>query len=69
MCERCNYAKESPAWRVTARDVNGIHTVEFETPSGARYRSIAPPAPGPMLVEVTEFEVRIGIAIAEQDAA
>jgi Domain of unknown function (DUF222) len=69
MCERCNYAKESPGRRVTARDVNGTHTAEFETPSGARYRSIAPPAPGPMLVEVTELEARIGIAIAEQDAA
>jgi hypothetical protein len=69
MCERCNYVKEAPGWHVCAGDENGIHTAEFATPSGARYRSIAPPAPGPMLVEVTEIEVSVGIAIAEQDAA
>ena len=69
-CERCNYAKESPGWRVTAGDdENGVHTAEFVTPTGHRYRSTAPPAPGPILVHVSELEIRIGIAIAEQDAA
>jgi Domain of unknown function (DUF222) len=69
-CERCNYAKEAAGWRVTAGDdETGVHTAEFVTPTGHHYRSTAPPAPGPILVEVSELETRIGIAIAEQDAA
>lgn len=44
-CEACNYAKESPGWRVTACNENGVHTAEFVTPAGARYRSRAPPLP------------------------
>ena len=69
-CERCNYTKEAAGWQVTAGDdENGLHTAEFVTPTGHHYRSTAPPAPGPMLVEVSELEVSIGIAIAEQDAA
>src|SRR5262245_24787641 len=42
-CERCNYVKEAPGWQVTARDENDTHTAEFVTPTGARYRSTAPP--------------------------
>ncbi len=68
-CERCNYAKESPGWQVTTHLENGVHTAEFVTPTGAHYRSTAPPLPGVRPIEVSELEVRIGIAIAEQDAA
>jgi hypothetical protein len=69
-CERCNYVKESPGWRVTAdNDESGMHTAEFVTPTKHRYRSVAPPLPGLLDIEMTELEVRIGIAIAEQDAA
>ncbi len=69
-CERCNYTKESPGWRVTAGDdENGVHTAEFATPTGKHYRSTAPPLPGPALVEISELVTRIGIAIAGQDAA
>ena len=69
-CERCNYTKESPGWQVTAGDdENGVHTAEFVTPTGKHYRSTAPPLPGPALVEISELETRIGIAIAGQDAA
>ncbi len=68
--ERCNYTKESPGWRVTANnEETGVHTAEFVTPAGARYRSTAPPLPGMPDIEITQLEVRIGIAIAEQDAA
>ena len=63
-CERCNYAKESPGWRVTAGDENGVHTAEFVTPTGKSYRSTAPPTPGPALVEISELETRIGVALA-----
>ncbi len=63
-CERCNYAKESHGWEVTAGDENGVHTAEFVTPTGHHYRSTAPPAPGPIIVEVSEIETRIGIAVA-----
>jgi len=63
-CESCNYAKESPGWRVTAGDENGVHTAEFVTPTGKSYRSTAPPTPGPALVEISELETRIGVALA-----
>ena len=68
-CERCNYAKEAPGWIVTAGDENGVHTAEFVTPTGAHYRSTAPPAPGPPVIAVSEIEARIGIAIADLHAA
>jgi hypothetical protein len=68
-CERCNYAKEAPGWRVTAGDANGVHTAEFVTPTGARYQSTAPPLPGAPLVAVSEVEVRIGVALADLHAA
>jgi hypothetical protein len=69
-CERCNYVKESPGWRVSAgNDETGVHTAQFVTPTKHRYRSTAPPLPGPLDIGITELEVRIGIAIAQQDAA
>jgi Domain of unknown function (DUF222) len=68
-CERCNYAKEAPGWQVTSGDENGTHTVQFVTPTGARYRSTAPPLPGAPLVAVSEVEVRIGVALADLHAA
>jgi Domain of unknown function (DUF222) len=70
MCERCNYVKESPGWRVSAgEDENGVHTAEFVTPTGARYCSTAPPAPGPVEMWLSEVETRIGIAFAGLHAA
>lgn len=47
LCEACNYAKEADGWTVAAvSGQTGRHTVEFSTPTGARYRSTAPPVPG-----------------------
>lgn len=47
MCEACNYTKEADGWSVSAGPVEGgRHTAEFVTPTGARYRSTAPPLPG-----------------------
>ena len=69
MCERCNYDKESPGWRVTAGEETGVHTAEFVTPTGARYRSIAPPLPGAPLITISEVELRIGITLADLHAA
>jgi hypothetical protein len=68
-CERCNYVKEAPGWRITAGEENGVHTAEFVTPTGARYRSTAPPVPGPPPIAVSEVETRIGIAITALHAA
>jgi hypothetical protein len=68
-CERCNYTKEAPGWRVTTAEENGVHTAEFVTPTGARYRSTAPPLPGAPMITVSEVEIRIGIAIAHLHAA
>ena len=68
MCERCNYEKEAPGWRVVASDENGEHTAEFVTPTGARYRSTAPPL-GPLPITVVEVEARIGIEMPKLHAA
>ncbi|MBU9765615.1 HNH endonuclease [Mycobacterium sp. TNTM28] len=63
-CERCNYVKESPGWRVRTFDENGVHTAEFVTPTGAGYRSTAPPPPGSIecYESVTELQVAIEFA-------
>ncbi|MXI81638.1 DUF222 domain-containing protein [Mycobacterium tuberculosis] len=38
-CERCNYAKQAPGWRVsTSVDENHTHTAEFITPTASRPR-------------------------------
>jgi hypothetical protein len=43
-CEACNYAKESPGWRVHTFDDDGKrHTAEYITPTGAHHESHAPP--------------------------
>jgi hypothetical protein len=68
-CEQCNYTKEAPGWRVTAADEDGVHTAEFVTPTGARYRSTAPPLPGAPLITVSELEVRVSIALEDLHAA
>lgn len=63
LCERCNYAKEGPGWRVgTSVDENYTHIAEFTTPTGNRYRSVGPPrAPA---ITVSDVEIRIGVALA-----
>ena len=68
-CERCNYVKEAPGWRVTAADENNTHTAEFITPTGATYRSTAPPLPGARMITVSEVEIRIGVALTDLHAA
>ncbi|MFN8033664.1 MAG: DUF222 domain-containing protein [Mycobacterium sp.] len=68
-CERCNYAKESPGWRVTTHDEDGNHVAEFVTPTGASYRSTAPPLPGYLLVSLSEVEARISVELVELHAA
>jgi hypothetical protein len=68
-CERCNYVKEAPGWRVSTTQENGSHTAEFVTPTGARYRSTAPPLPGAPTITVSEVEISIGIALTDLHAA
>jgi Domain of unknown function (DUF222) len=70
LCERCNYVKEAKGWRVSATmDEAGLHRAEFTTPTGAHYRSGAPPTPGPLEVFASEVETRIGVALAKLHAA
>jgi Domain of unknown function (DUF222) len=66
-CERCNYTKQAPGWRVTTNiDETHTHTAEFTTPTGKTYRSAAPPrAPA---ITISHVEVRIGVAIAKHAA-
>ncbi|MFC3299001.1 DUF222 domain-containing protein [Arthrobacter agilis] len=45
LCEACNHSKEVRGWR--ARTGSGLrHSIDVETPTGHRYRSIAPSPPG-----------------------
>ncbi|WP_081416793.1 HNH endonuclease [Arthrobacter castelli] len=62
LCEACNYAKEAPGWSARPvnetpeqavprgptgdRYTHRRHTVETTTPTGHKYRSVAPPLPG-----------------------
>jgi hypothetical protein len=70
LCERCNYVKEAPGWRVgTGADDAGRHVADFCTPTGAHYHATAPPLPRPAVASVSEIETRIDIAIAELHAA
>ncbi|MHC9297536.1 HNH endonuclease, partial [Mycobacterium sp. LTG2003] len=70
LCEACNYAKEAPGWTVTTTNTNGNHTAEFITPTGAVYRSTAPPLPGPPIrTTVSIIEDQISIDLVTFDAA
>ncbi len=69
LCERCNYVKEALGWRVVARQRDGVHRAEFHTPTGATYRSTAPPLPGPPLIDMAEVEARISVVLADPHAA
>ena len=67
LCERYNYTKEAAGWRVsTGSDETHTHTAEFTTPTGATYRSAAPPR-APTII-FSDFEFRIGIALPRHAA-
>ena len=65
-CEACNYAKENPGWRVrTFCDHEGRHTAEFTTPTGARYRSTAPPLLGDLVpLKASGIEIHLSDLLA-----
>lgn len=69
LCERCNYAKEAANWQVSTSVDDGVHTAETTTPTGATYRSTAPPLPGPSVIHISEVEARIGIELPYPHAA
>ncbi|WP_396930003.1 DUF222 domain-containing protein [Mycolicibacterium sp.] len=69
-CEACNYAKEARGWRVRTSERDGKHQADFTTPTGATYRSIAPPSPGPPIrrrMSITEG--RLSVDLVTFDAA
>ncbi|MGV0835574.1 DUF222 domain-containing protein [Mycolicibacterium thermoresistibile] len=69
-CEACNYAKEAPGWSVTTEERDGEHRAEFTTPTGAVYRSTAPPLPGPPVRRtVSLIEGRLSVDLVEFNAA
>ncbi|WNG81480.1 DUF222 domain-containing protein [Mycobacterium sp. ITM-2016-00316] len=68
-CEACNYAKEAPGWSVSTTDAGGVHTAEFRTPTGAVYRSTAPPLPGPPIRTVSVIECGLSVDLVRFDAA
>jgi Domain of unknown function (DUF222) len=70
LCEACNYAKEAPGWTVTTNNHDGAHTAEFITPTGATYRSMAPPLPGvPVRQRVSAVEGQFSIDLVTFQAA
>ena len=69
-CEACNYTKEAPGWVVRTGEVDGEHTAEFRTPTGAVYHSTAPPLPGPPVRrQISLLEGQLSIDIITFDAA
>ena len=69
-CEACNYAKESSGWRVRTTEHDGKHQADFTTPTGATYRSIAPPLPGPAIRKrISVTESRLSVDLVTFDAA
>ncbi|MBI3227717.1 MAG: HNH endonuclease, partial [Mycolicibacterium cosmeticum] len=69
-CEACNYAKEAPRWRVRTHERHGRHTADFTTPTGATYRSTAPPLPGPPVRRrLSIAEGRLSVDLITFDAA
>jgi hypothetical protein len=68
-CEACNYAKEAPGWSVSTHDIDGVHTAEYTTPTGAVYQSTAPPLPGPPVRTTSIIEGQISIDLVTFDAA
>jgi hypothetical protein len=71
LCEQCNYIKEVAGWQVdTSIDEEARHTAEFTTPTGAEYRSGAPP-PSRVhsRIEISEMEIAVGITISDLHAA
>ncbi|KWX22710.1 HNH endonuclease [Mycolicibacterium wolinskyi] len=69
LCERCNYTKESVGWQVHTFDENGVHTAFFVTPTGAVYRSTAPPLPGAREEFECPTELMLAIEFARPHAA
>ena len=67
-CERCNYAKEAPGWRVTTNDESGVHSGIRRTRRSTLSLHGAAIAGLPAIV-VSEVEARIGIALADLHAA
>lgn len=69
-CEACNYTKEAPGWCVTTTAQDGAHTAEYVTPTGAVYRSTAPPLPGPPVRRrLSLLEGRLSVDLVTFDAA
>lgn len=68
-CEACNYAKEAPGWSVRTTEVDGRHVATYTTPTGAVYRSTAPPLPGPPIRSVSRVEGGLNIDLVRFDAA
>lgn len=69
-CEACNYAKEAPGREVVTSQRDGEHRAEYTTPTGATYRSMAPPLPGiPVRQKISLAEGRISIDLVTFRAA
>ncbi|MCV7251197.1 DUF222 domain-containing protein [Mycobacterium hackensackense] len=58
LCEHCNYVKEQSGWAVrVVPGESGRHTAEYTTPTGAVYRSTAPPIAGGMRVLTRDIHI------------
>ncbi len=69
-CQACDYAKEAPGWQVSTSQDDGEHRAEYVTPTGAVYRSIAPPLPGTPVTrrKLSLLEGQLSIDIVTFDA-
>ncbi|MHA3022391.1 DUF222 domain-containing protein [Mycobacterium sp. BMJ-28] len=58
LCEQCNYLKEQAGWAVrVVSDESGRHATEYTTPTGAVYRSTAPPIAGGMRILTRDIHI------------
>lgn len=67
LCAACNHAKEAEGWVSTPRPrrYGVVHGYDFETPTGHRYTSEAPPMPvGRVYVSLVEQDLDDGLSAA-----
>ena len=67
-CERCNYSKESPGWRVTTVDERYAYS-RIRHPDRSSLLVDRTAGAEAIQVHLCEVEVRVGISLVDRDAA
>ena len=62
LCQACNHAKQAPGWTQTVVN-RQQHQVVTVTPTGATYRSGAPPCPQPATLAAPDADTGAGVGV------